>query len=217
MFGRQKEETESRPTWVELPEGILTADGVWYHTKEEDLRSFAPEVIEHYGISVLLGRSDSWVKLPTTTTLFALLLFLLVVPPWLAAVYALAVFLLLSLMSPFVVFFGLIPTVSRLNHPIAQGLVYIAVLSYLAASTQMAALAVGLIGFVILRLQFLARMISPLSVRFYKSMSPLSAPDLILRNVLIRASLKHGYDAGGLAKMQERMLDIMNYRKKSAK
>ena len=217
MFQGQNGEQKSRPTWVELPEGILTADGVWYHTREEDLRKFAPEVIEHYGISVLLGRSDSWIKLPITATLLVLILFLLVVSPWLAAFYALAVFLLLSLLSPFVVFFGLIPTVSRLNHPIAQGLGYIAVLSFLAADTQMVALAVGLIGFVVLRLQFVTRLISPLSTRFHKAMSPLSAPDLILRNVLIRASLKHGFDAGELSKMQERMLDIMNYRKKSAK
>lgn len=217
MFGRQNGEQEFRPTWVELPEGILTADGVWYHTREEDLRNFAPEVIEHYGISVLLGRSDSWGKLPITATLLALILLLLVVSPWLAAFYSLAVFLLLSALSPFVVFFGLIPTVSRLNHPIVQGLGYIAVLSFLAANTQMVALAVGLIGFVVLRLQFVTRLISPLSARFHKAMSPLSAPDLILRNVLIRASLKHGFDAGELSKMQERMLDIMNYRKKSAK
>ncbi len=217
MFGRQNGERKSRPTWVELSEGILTADGVWYHTREEDLQNFAPEVIEHYGISVLLGRSDSWVKLPVTATLLSLILFLLVVSPWLAALYALAVFLLLSLLSPFVVFFGLIPTVSRLNHPIAQGLGYIAVLTFLAANNQMAALGVGLIGFVVLRLQFVTRLIAPLSSRFHKAMSPLSAPDSILRNVLIRASLKHGYDAGALSKMQDRMLDIMNYRKKSAK
>ncbi len=209
--------TDKKASWVELPGGIFTADGLWFHTSEEDLNAFAPDVIERYGLGSLLRKAADWNALPVTVSVLSLGLFLLVSAPWQAAAGAVTVLFFLSVVSPYTVLFGLIPVVKRLNHPIFQGLLFVMILSFLAADNQMIALTVGLLGFILIRWQIVTRLLSPLIHALRQRLSPLEAPDLILRNVLLRAALKHGDDIGELPGMQQRMLEIMNYRKKSSK
>jgi len=209
--------TEKKASWVELPGGIFTSDGLWFHTSEEDLLSFAPDVIHRYGLESLLRKAADWNALPVTMSVLSLGLLLLVSAPWQAATAAVLILFFLSVVSPSSVLLGLIPIMKKLNHPIIQGLLFVLILSFLAANSQMVALTVGLVGFVFLRWQIVGRVLSPVIQALRLRLSPLDAPDLILRNILLRAALKHGDEIGELAAMQRRMLEIMNYRKKSAK
>jgi len=204
-------------SWVVLPGGIFTADGIWFHTSEDDLESFASAVIDRYGLSLLLQKAADWVILPVSLSVLSLGLLLLIANPWVAFSASIGIFIVLSVLSPSTVFFGLIPFVRKLNHPIFQGLLYVLILSFLASSGQMAALVTGLVGFIVYRWRIVTRLTAPLVKSIRARISPLEAPDLILRNVLIRAALKHGIEIGALGGMQQRMLEIMHYRKKGSK
>lgn len=212
--------TESKgesASWVELPVGLFTAEGIWFHTSEEDLRSFAPEVIERYGLGTLLQNAASWLALPISLSVLSLGLLLLTASPLVAAISSIVIYFLLSVVSPSTVLIGVFPVLRLLNHAIFQGLFYVLILSFLAAQGQMIALAVGLMGFILFRWQVVSRLLSSLLQTISSRMSPLEAPDLILRNIMLRSALKHGNNVGELDAMQQRMLEIMHYRKKKGK
>jgi len=51
MTDRKQEEI---PFCVEVGGALFTADGMWFHTNEKDLRAFAPEVLDRFGLEALL-------------------------------------------------------------------------------------------------------------------------------------------------------------------
>lgn len=205
------------PYWAETPAGIVTLDGGRFHTTEEDLRAFGPDVVDRYGMDALLKMASTWHQLPTTKGLLVLVALLPSVSLWQAIVAALAVWLFTSVVSPSTVFLSAINPLQWVSHPVVQGLLYVLVLSILAASGRLTAVAVGLIGFIVFRWQLLDRLGARLVAALRKPLSPLPAQDAILRNLIVRAALKHGYSVGGTDAMQRRVIEIMNYRRSSRK
>lgn len=203
----------SPPYWAESPAGIVTLDGGRFHTTEADLLVFAPDVVERYGMDALLKMASTWHRLPTTKGLLVLLALLPYAALWQAVAAALAVWLFASVVSPSTVFLSVIKPLQWFSHPVVQGLLYVLILSILAASGQMAAVLVGLVGFIAFRWQLPDRAGSKLIAMLRKPLSPLPAQDAILRNLIVRAALKHGYSVGGTDSMQRRILEIMNYRR----
>lgn len=201
-------------TYVEMPEGIFTSDGIWYHTSIKDLTEFAPGIMGRSGPAALFQKAGDWSRLPVTCALWTLPCLLLFSSPWQAVAGAYLVFLALSTLSPSVVFYSIIPVVRAMNHPIAQGLFYVLAMSYLASSGQKMEMGVGLAGFIALRWQIISRLSEPLLRILRKPISVLPVHDQILRNVLIRASQKHGESVEELARMEKRIIEIMTYRKR---
>jgi hypothetical protein len=207
----------SPPYWAESPAGIVTLDGGRYHTTEADLRAFAPQVIDRYGMDALLEMASTWHRLPTTKGLLILVALLPYVAIWQAVAASLVVWLFASVVSPSTVFLAVMKPVKWLSHPVVQGLIYVLILSILAASGRLGAMAVGLAGFILFRWQILERVASRLVDALRTPLSPLPAQDAILRNIIVRAALRHGYSVGGTDAMQRRILEIMNYRRRSRK
>ena len=87
----------------------------------------------------------------------------------------------------------------------AQGFYYVFMLSLLASRGEMAALGVGLGGFVLLRWGVLARLSHPLVGRIWRSLYALPVPDQVLRAFIIRAALKHGLSLPQLDRLEEQM------------
>ena len=208
---------QAKPSYVELPGGIFTAEGVWYHTTEMDISEYVPDLVDHYGLNELLTRAGAWGRLPVTASIISLAPFLLVLGPWEAALASLSVYLFLAVVSPSVVIFSLIPLVRRLNHPIFQGLLYVLLMSYLASMDQFVPLTVGLTGFVLFRWQIISRLFSRVVGFLSSPLSSLDTPDTILRNVLVRGSMKHGFSVGKIDQMEKRIAEIMTYSKTRSK
>lgn len=201
------------PYWAETPAGIVTIEGGRFHTTEADLQAFAPDVVDRYGMEALLKMSATWYRLPTTKGLMVFIALLPFSALWQAVAAAVAVWLFASIVSPSTVFLSLVKPISWVSHPVTQGLLYVLVLSILAAEGRIGAVVAGLVGFIVFRWQLLDRLASGLVAFLRRPLSPLPPQDAILRNLMVRAALKHGYSVGGTDAMQRRILDIMNYRR----
>lgn len=210
-------ERSGAPFWASSPSGILTMDGRHYHTTEADLDAFAPDVLQRYGMESLLRMAGSWAQLPTALALLSLLVFLPMGASWQAAAGALVIWLFLSVTAPSVVFIAVMKPVSWLSHPVVQGLLFVLVLSTLAASGNLGAVWMGLAGFVVFRWQLPDRLLGRVVAWLRRPVSPLLPDDAILRNLIVRLALKHGYDVGGTDRMQKRVLEIMNRHRKPRK
>ncbi len=203
--------------WAESATGIMTVEGVTFHTTFADLNAFAPDVIERYGMDALLKMATTWYRLPTTKGLLVLIALLPFAAIWQSIAVGLAVWFFAAVVSPSTVFVAVMKPLGWLSHPVVQGLLYVLVLSILAAEGDLAAVGVGLAAFVVLRWQLLDRLLGRLVAIFRKPLSPLPAQDAILRNLMVRLALKHGFSVGGTDAMQRRVIEIMNYRRSSRK
>jgi hypothetical protein len=213
MFGGTTD-TKAVPSWVESPMGILTADGRRYYTRVADLQLFAPQVLEKYPVDVLLRMAAGWAQLPTALSLFLLLGLLLIAEPGGAVILTLLTWLFLSTVLPSTVFALLARPVSWLVHPVVQGLLFVGVLSLLAAVGNIAGVWVGLAVFIMFRWQVPDRVLGGLLNRLRRPLSVLPPDDAILRNLIVRLALRHGYDVGGTEQMQQRVLEIMHRHRK---
>lgn len=163
----------------------------------------------------LLSMASVWDRLPATKGLFVLIALLPYTAIWQAIAAAVLVWLFTAVVSPSTVFLAFIGPLKWMSHAVFQGLLYVLVLSILAAQGNLAAVGVGLAGFIVLRWQILDRLLGRVVTILRKPLSPLPPQDAILRNLIVRAALKHGYPVGGTDAMQRRILEIMNYRRPS--
>jgi len=134
-----------------------------------------------------------------------------------AGLASLLLYLGLATIAPSAVFHSIVPLVRKLNQPVFQGLVFVLVVSFLASAGDMVGVVAGLVGFILLRWQLVSRLLDPLADRLRRPLGTLSPTDMILRNIIVRSALKHGYDVGGIATMQRRMIEIMNYKRSRRK
>lgn len=201
--------------FVELPNGIFTADGVWFHTSESLLEEFAQEVLDRRPLRYLLADAITWLGLPLAATAWLLPVYLMLVEPLYAGLAGVLTWLFLSVLAPFVVFPSLVPAVRLISHPIGQGLYYVVVLSYFAAGDEFAAVSVGIIGFVLLRWRLVDRLLLPL-VRLLPTPGPdLPRADQVLRNLIVRTALRFGIEMPEIGRMERRILEIWNRRRSS--
>lgn len=201
--------------FVELPNGIFTADGVWFHTSESLLEEFAPGVLDRRPLRQLLADATIWLSLPVTATAWLLPIYLLVIEPLVAGLAGLLTWIFLSILAPFVVFPSLIRIVRLLSHPIGQGLFYVTMLSYFATGDQFAAAGVGMAGFILLRWGLVDRVLLPV-VRLLPTPGPeLPRSDQVLRNLIVRNAMRFGVDMPEIDRMERRILEIWNRRRTS--
>ncbi|NBB87175.1 MAG: hypothetical protein GVY12_13285 [Bacteroidetes bacterium] len=177
--------------YADTPRGMFTAAGTWYHTSEELLRAYAAPVLKHATITELLKKAETWLASPLTVGVLSLVMALLVLPAWAAAIVSVGVYVGWAALSPSLVSLTVLPLVRALNSVWVQGLAYVFVLSVLAAQDAMVALTVGLIGFVLYRWRLLPRLLAPLIERLQQQVHPLPAPDQVLRAVVVRTAMKH--------------------------
>ncbi|NNF04515.1 MAG: hypothetical protein HKN17_08615, partial [Rhodothermales bacterium] len=192
--------------FVELPNGIFTADGVWYHTSEALIEEFAAGVLEKRPLGTLLADATVWLNVPVTATAWLLPIYLSAVEPTMAALAGLVTWVFLALITPFAVFPTFVPAVRWMSHPIGQGLFYVLMLSYFAAADQFAAVGIGIAGFVLLRWGLVDRLLQPAVRRLPTPGPDLPRPDQVLRNLIVRSALKHRVDMPEVSRMENRIL-----------
>ena len=80
-------------TFVDTPEGIFTASGVWFRTREASLHAYAGLVFDREPLTRLLTQAELWLRSPLTLTLWLLPLLLFVITPLQAVLAALVVYI----------------------------------------------------------------------------------------------------------------------------
>ena len=201
-------------SFVELPEGIFTSDGYWYHTSLADLQSFSSQVVNKIGLSALLQMAGEWSRIPVSLSIWILPILLASAGLWIGFFATLSLYLVLSVISPSVIIVQAMSIVKGLNHPIAQGLFYVMMLSYFANTDRIEMLVAGLIGFIVFRWQVVDKLLLPVVSRLRRTLSSLPVHDQILRNVIVRSVQRMGAPLAELDRMEKRVLEIIHYKRR---
>lgn len=182
---------DDSPSYVATPYGLVTPAGRWYHIPEEDVRSYAGNVLDHVSLDRLVQWADAWVDSPRTVALWALPPLLWRLPAGWAAGAAAVLYIGWALASPALPRVGIVRVAAGLSHVLVQGAYYVATLSALAAIEDYAAVGTGLAAFALFRwgiVEWVFRKgLRPLRRRLY----PLPVTDQVLRGLIVRAALKY--------------------------
>lgn len=194
-------------SYVDTPQGIFTAAGVWFRATKAELERYAGPVFEHESIERLIERTEVWLRSPQTLAVWMLPIFLWLIEPVPAALAALTVYVGWKGLSPSLVNRPLSRLFEVLDPVWLQGLFNVAVLSYLANIGQIADVWMGIVGFILLRWGIIER-VTDLLVRFiWSTLYAMPINDQILRGFIIRAALKYRVSLPQLDALERRVIE----------
>ncbi len=199
----------SPPLFVDTPRGLFTANGTWYRTTVAQLRTYAEPVVDAMGIETLIARADDTLAAPRTLALTVLPLLLVGLAPVWAAPIALALAAVAFLWTPLLTgpllgkawkVLGLVPV---------QLVLYLFVLSFLAAQGLFASVAAGLLGFVLLRWGLVDWTLTKVLGPVFARMHDLPRPDAVLRALIVRSALHSGIPHAEVDAMQRDLVRLL--------
>ncbi len=194
--------------FADTPAGLFTAAGLWYRTREADLKKFAAPALAGDNLRPLLENADRLVGLPRTSALWAAPLLLLVLPWTWAAAATLALVAALTLVLPALANPTLARVLRPLDPPLGQMLLNVFVLSLLAAQNRYAAVWTGLALFVVLRWGLLTYALRPLANHLYAP----GLADRVLRALVVRTALQRGVALPEIQAMETSLLNTLHRR-----
>lgn len=177
--------------YVDTPTGLFTADGVWFHVREEALREYAGEVLEAVPLSDVLSMSATWLRSPKTLALWLLPALLWVLPWWGAASVAVGVHAIWTLIGPSMVSVSVARALAFLESTLSQALYYVLVTSALGSAGLHAAAITSLAGFILFRWGAVDAVIDRVIGPVYRANYELPPSDQVLRAFIIRIALNH--------------------------
>lgn len=193
------------PAYIDTPGGIVSADGTRYHTTEPLLRDYAGPVLDAVGLATLIRQAGVWLRTPQTLAVVMLPALLLALPWWWAAGLALILYALWTVGAPGLVLPRLVGVARVLEHPVAQGLLYVGVLSGLAAAGRFGAVWTGVAGFVAFRLGLVEAVLRPVLRPALRELYALPPADQTLRGFIVRAALRMGVTLPGVEPIEARV------------
>lgn len=194
-------------TFVDTPEGIFTASGVWFRTREASLYAYAGPVFDREPLTRLLTQAELWLRSPLTLTLWLLPLLLFVITPLQAALAALVVYVGWESLGPSFVSRSVVRVFRVLDLVLLQALYYVLAMSVLAAQQQFAMLWVGLGGFILLRWGLVRMATQPVIKRIWATLYRMPVPDQVLRSFIIRAALKYRVSLPELDRIEQEIVE----------
>ncbi|PEN15310.1 hypothetical protein CRI94_03260 [Longibacter salinarum] len=194
-------------TFVDTPYGLFTEQGLWFHVREEELETYATDVLDAVSIDTLVAWASVWLRSPRTLSLWLLPIFLWTLSPVWAAGAMLGVHGLWTLFGPSLVSELAARLLGYLENVLAQALYYVLILSALASSGAQVAVIVGLSGFIALRFQLVDKGMKFALRPAIRRMYSLPLPDQVLRAFLIRVALNRRLPIPQLDEMASEMLD----------
>lgn len=214
----QQQDEQERATYVETPNGIFTAAGVWFHATEASLQAYAGPVLDRISLGRLISYAEVWLRSPETLALWSLPVLLAFLPPLPAALAALVVYLGWKVLGPSFTTLAGVAVLRILDVVWIQALYYVGALTWLAGGGLGAVVWTGLAGFIALRWGLVARLLDPLSQRLQAPLYEMPAPDQVLRGLIIRLALKHGLSLPMLDQMERQVADhLQQFGKKNRK
>lgn len=195
-------------TILDTPYGMFTSNGLWFHVREDEVRRYASDVLNHVPLETLVTYAGRWVQSPQTLAIWLLPVLLVLLGPTPAAACTLGAYLGWKAFCPAVVSWKAMGVMRALNIPVVQGLFYVFALSYLAVNDALGAVTVGLAGFVLLRWGLVRRATDPLVQWMWRGLYRLPVADQVLRAVIVRAARNYGTS---LEQIDEMLTDIIRH------
>lgn len=211
---------------LELPDGITTSNGNWYHITRDGIENYVPGLLKNRPLERIIHEADAWVK---SSDGFSLMLFFIIaflgVAPWIAAAVSLAFY--------FFWYFNTGVFVNVISTPLAKllnkdGVVYGVSALFLIGisineitagmgiSVEFNAIWYGLILFFLYKVGLLRLMIE-FSRKSFFGLPEVSKEDRILNMLLIRYGMKYGILTGKVNEMEKELVRIVNYHKQKKK
>lgn len=194
-------------SYVDTPQGIFTAAGVWFRTTRKELEHYAGPVFEHESIERLIERSEVWLRSPQSLAVWLLPVFLWLIEPVPAGLATLTVYVGWKTLGPSLVNRTLGRVFEMLDPVWLQGAYYVGVLSYLAALGQIPDVWMGLAGFILLRWGIVERVTDLLVRIIWSTLYAMPINDQILRGFIIRAAMKYRVSLPQLDTLERRIIE----------
>lgn len=217
-----KNRHSSKWQMMELPDGITTSNGLWYHITATQIDQYVPGLQKRTPLKQIIEQADVWVlSADVLSLLLYFFLAYLAINPLLAFIIAIFYYLLY--------YFNTSPLVSvqlsRLMMIISyDGFLYglsaillirislnTSILSTLSLDIDMSALWYGITLIFAFKVGLLRLLLKYLSVKFSKG--GIERQDRILNMLLIRYGMYHGILTKSVNEMQNELIKIANYHK----
>lgn len=193
--------------YVATRNGIFTETGTWFAATEESIEQYAAGVLAVRPLPRLLADADVWLRGSTIVALWSLGIFLLLLPPVVASIASLTLYAAWSIIGPSFVSRVGARLLRVADNVLLQGLAFVILLSLLASAGSMAAVWIGLGGFIVYRWGIIQRLIDPLLRPIQRSLYELPVPDQVLRAFIVRIALKHGLDVPQIREIERGIRD----------
>lgn len=190
-------------SYVDTPQGIFTDALIWFRTREAWIQEYAGAVLEHRALGRLLSDAAVWLRSPQTLALWMLPALLVSISALHAALATVLFFAAWQALGPSLVSRGVLPALRILELVVLQALVYVGTLSWLASEDRIAAMAVGLAGFVLLRWGVLRMAFRPLTKMAWRALYRMPVADHVLRAIIVRNALRHRVTLADFAAIEE--------------
>lgn len=210
---------------MELPDGITTSNGNWYHITSDQIEQYTPGLLKRYSLERIIHEADAWVK--SADGLSLLIFFLLAylsVTPWIAGILSMVFFLIwffntsafLSVTaSPLVKLITTDGFIYVISAVLLMGMAFSEALAGYGVSVDSNALWFGLILFFLFKVGLLRLLIRLIQSK--KEKSSIEIQDRILNMLLIKYGMKSGILTGKISEMENRLIEIANYHKSRKK
>ncbi|GMQ81907.1 MAG: hypothetical protein BMS9Abin05_1344 [Rhodothermia bacterium] len=205
---RKRAKLNDDESWVELPTGIFTTDGIWFHTSEAALIEFSGDVVQKVGVGKLLAQAGSWLKSAEAAAVLSLVISLFLVSPLPAVIITLVIFVGWEAFGATFVFVPIVRLFSVLSTAAFQGVLYVLSMSWLASGDQLLAAGVGLTGFILFRWGIVRKALVPLAERLSGSLQSVPKPDRVLRSLIVRYAISMGVTLSSTESFEQRITEI---------
>lgn len=201
---------------VELPDGITTSNGNWYHTTSKHIQEYIPGLLEKHSLENIIKNADYWVSSANGLALiFYLLLAFIGINPLISGVFSICFFLFWHFNTSAFVTPLLNPVVRLFNF---DGFLYVtsaAVLIYLSMQGEHTAMWIGLLLFFLFKVGLLKIFLKWTNSK--KKSVKVEHQDRILNMLLVRYGIKEGIYSGNIQNMQDSLFKTINYHKTKKK
>lgn len=206
---------------MELPDGITTSNGNWYHITSDQIDEYTPGLLKQYPLERIVKEADAWVKSADGISLF--LFFLLAymsVSPLISFLASIAFFLLWYFNTSVFINLTSSPIIKMLTNDgfvytvagaLLIGIAMLDTFSNFGLSVEFEALWYGLVLFFLFKVGLLRLFIKLIQSK--TSMPAVELQDRVLNMLLIRYGMKTGILTGKINEMQDRLIEVANYHK----
>ncbi|MFP8487680.1 hypothetical protein ACKGJO_01140 [Gracilimonas sp. Q87] len=211
---------------LELPRGITTSEGNWYHITREEIEKYVPGLLKKYSVEKIIEEADAWVK--SSDGLALMLYFILVyasVNPLVATGITLVFYFLWFFNTSVLVNVTATPIIKVLNkdgfiYTISAifliGMTFDDVIAGLGVSVDLSAVWYGLGLFFLYKVGLLRMLLNFLRSKFYEK-KRVPKQDRVLNMLLIRYGMKEGCLTGKIQEMEKEFIRVVNYHKTKEK
>jgi hypothetical protein len=211
---------------LELPNGITTSEGSWYHITRDGIERYVPGLLKEFTLEKIIREADAWVK---SSDGLALMLYFILVYATVNPLIAMGI----SLLFYFAWYFNTSVFVNVATTPVAKvlnndgfvytvsaifliGMTFNDFISDLGISIDFSAIWYGLGLFFLYKVGLLRMLLNFIRSKFGTE-SSISKQDRVLNMLLIRYGMKTGNLTGKVQEMEKELIRVANYHKTKKK